>query len=64
MKKIIATVSGHQGVQDIEISLDPDANTEEIKQEAEVMYMKKHGVADEVKLQVYEIVAIGKQETR
>lgn len=61
-KTIIATVSGHRGIQDIEISLDPDANVEEIKQQAEVSYMKQHGIADEVKLQVYEVVTIG--ETR
>lgn len=61
-KTIIATVSGHRGIQDIEISLDPDANVEEIKQQAEVSYMKQHGIADEVKLQVYEIVAVGQTQ--
>lgn len=64
MKTIIATVSGHQGIKDIQISVSPDANTEEIATVSEGEYMKQHGINDGIKLQVYEIVAIGKQETR
>jgi len=62
MKTIIATVSGHQGVKDIQISVSPDASTEEIAVRSEVQYMQEHGVSDNIKLQVYEVVTIG--ETR